>query len=187
MNWVTEISAIVTAVATIFLAIFAKRELGKISSNAEAEFLYKFKTDFFTKNEQELIEAIDGNQLIYDESSGVFTLKNDKAVKLNTYQVDDVLLGHLEDIGQFERLGFLSIDVVYDMFSWYIERTFQNPEIKKYIDLERNAEDGEDIYQDFQSIFKKVKSYGKAKRAGKSIIIWKIKWWAKNRFCKSIE
>ncbi|MGA2467295.1 MAG: hypothetical protein ABSH06_23465 [Thermodesulfobacteriota bacterium] len=49
-------------------------------------------------------------------------------------EIDDFLLGHFEDIGLFEEKGLIDTDMAYEEFSYYIWNTFENEEIKKYID-----------------------------------------------------
>lgn len=48
-------------------------------------------------------------------------------------EIDDFLLGHFEDIGLFEEKGLIDTEMAYEEFSYYILRTFENEEIKKYI------------------------------------------------------
>lgn len=48
-------------------------------------------------------------------------------------EVDDFLLGHFEDIGLFEEKGLIDTEMTYEEFSYYIFETFENPEIKKYL------------------------------------------------------
>jgi uncharacterized membrane protein len=49
-------------------------------------------------------------------------------------EVDDLLLGHFEDIGLFEEKGLIDTEMAYQEFSDCVLETFKNEAIKKYID-----------------------------------------------------
>jgi hypothetical protein len=53
------------------------------------------------------------------------------------YEIDDILLGHFEDIGIFEQSGILDNKMIYEEFAWYIETIYKNREIQRYIEHER--------------------------------------------------
>jgi hypothetical protein len=79
--------------------------------------------------------------------------------------MDDFLLGFFEDIALFERKGFIGRDEVYHHFDWYIDVAWNNPEIQRYIEQQRkDEEDGGDIYEEFEDIAKKMKSYRENKQ-----------------------
>jgi hypothetical protein len=133
---------------------------------------------------------IDQNRVKFTDDSSGFevvetpipeTIKGEVIKKYySEYEVDDLLLGHFDDLGLFERKRFIKIDMVYEMFSWYIERVRDNREIDRYIESQRNDPEhpeDKDIYDNFDYIYKKCKSFGQAKINKKSIWFLKIKWW----------
>ena len=91
-----------------------------------------------------------------------------------TYDIDDELLGHFEDIGNYEKAGLLYIQMVYEGFVSYIESIWENEAIKAYIDWLNS--DGDDVYEGFRYIYNKLKSYSDAKKKKKPLWLWRIEW-----------
>jgi hypothetical protein len=89
----------------------------------------------------------------------------------SSYELDDFLLGHFEDIGLFETKGVIDIEMVYEEFSWYLKASFENCQIQKYMEAL-----GEDFYDKFKYVYKKSESYSEIKEANKAVWLWKIKY-----------
>lgn len=201
--------AYITTITTIFLWIVAYFELEEFNKTTKADFIKRFNTEFFSGRTRELVMLFDCNALDfqlsnidYKESGPAkvfqyFTVneeivkqlplaKKDKEAILDKksysdFEIDDGLLGYIENIGYFEKKGLIDITDVYTSFGWYINVIWNNKEIKKYLEAERKTEkDGDDIYEDFNYIFKKCNSYGKASLGKKYIWWWKIKWFFSN-------
>jgi hypothetical protein len=69
----------------------------------------------------------------------------------STYEIDDLLLGPLEDIASLEDQ--LSFDVIYQFFSYYICRVWENGEIKRYVRGARTERaEAADIYLSSESL-----------------------------------
>ena len=69
----------------------------------------------------------------------------------STYEIDDLLLGPLEDIASLEEQ--LSFDVIYKFFSYYICRVWENGEIKRYVRVARTeGTEVADIYINSESL-----------------------------------
>lgn len=186
--------SLINALLTIILIWVAWGQLDSINNTSSADFLIKFKHDFFTKDARKLIHLIEKDYIdfIEDSEERFFKVKEgeiknsdlDDDLKkellekkaYSAYQVDDFLLGHFEDVGIFEQKGALDIEMVYEEFSWYLETAWENCAIKKYINKSRE-EDGEDIYDKFEYINDKCKSFGKVKLGKESILLWKIRYW----------
>jgi len=173
--------------------LIAWEELEAIKNTNSADFIHKLKNDFFKENTRILITLIDleaikfvkNENIVYfeviEENPKLNSLPNDIRKQLTekkfytVHEIDDFLLGHFEDIGLFEQKGILDIEMVYEEFGWFIEIVFENCEIKKYIKYEREVD--EDIYDKFEYIYHKSKSFGKCKLKNKNKFIWKLKWW----------
>ncbi len=70
----------------------------------------------------------------------------------STADVDDFLLGPLEDMAVLEG-DVLSFDMIYDSFSWYILRSWENEEIQKYFtNARRERKGGSDLYEGLQRV-----------------------------------
>ena len=98
--------------------------------------------------------------------------------KYSAFEIDDDLLGYFEDIGNNESKKLIDIDMIYDTFSWYIKIIWENPAVQEYIKWQRS--EGADIYDGFEYIYNKSKSYGEAKEKKEPLWIWRLKW----RLCK---
>ena len=98
------------------------------------------------------------------------------------WDVDDILLGHFENIGMLEQRGIVDFQMVYDVFSWYLETAWDNEHIKNYIRNERKGSEDDPIdtliYSKFQYIVVKCTEYDGFKN-------WYSKWWWEIRrsFC----
>jgi hypothetical protein len=68
----------------------------------------------------------------------------------STCEIDDLVLGRLEDLGALEadERNLISFDLIYDFFSWYIRRTWGNEEIRRYVHGARTErEEAGDLYK----------------------------------------
>jgi hypothetical protein len=159
----------ILAILTLLLFVIAWWQLGKISKTSSADFIHKFKIDFFTEDTRKLIMLVDKKCLIFkndfipyfevridrfpDEIKSVEVIKSATDKKIYTgYEVDDFLLGHFEDLGILRSKGIIDIDMIYESFDWYIEKAWENEEIQKYIEVLKK-EEGSDIYENFRDIY----------------------------------
>ena len=129
-------------IATLFLAWVGWRQLVSINKTSKADFIHKFKKDFFREKTTILIILFDNELLEYERDKSYFKFEEDnmrKSLKgedfknsliqafgyfktaFNCYEIDDLLLGHFEDLGLFERHGMIDIDMVYELYDWYNE------------------------------------------------------------------
>ncbi len=94
------------------------------------------------------------------------------------WEIDDLLLGHFENLGMFEQKGIIDFQTVYDEFSWYIETAWKNEYIKEYIRYLREDDSTERIevayFNQFQYIALKCIEYEKLEKK-RSIWWWKIR------------
>jgi hypothetical protein len=92
------------------------------------------------------------------------------------YEMSDLVLFHLENIGLFEEKGLIDIEMVYELFSYYIEFAYENCEIKKYIQAARSEPHNDDAWRKFEYIYHKCKCFQRAKERNKAIWLWKIRY-----------
>ncbi|MEN3038818.1 MAG: hypothetical protein ABDI07_06665 [Candidatus Kryptonium sp.] len=195
----------ITAIITTLLIAITLLQLINMQNTSSADFIHRLKKDFFeNENTQHLIALIDNHLLKFSVSSSndiaYFTIWDEKIKYLpddikeyfikkklySLYEIDDYLLGHFEDIGLFEKKGVLDIEMVYEEFDWYIELVYENEEIQKYITYLREKEEKlVDVYDNFEYIYKKCKSYGEAKRNNKNLLLWRIKFWLHTKLFKT--
>lgn len=177
----------IIAAATLLLAFIAWTQLRKTNQISAADFSHRFKNDFFNENTQHLFMLFEYDLMIFrreavknsdDEfpyfeidqakldSNPIFSIFLTEIKNSYTaYEIDDLLLGHFEDLGLFCKKGLMDIGSIYEGFDYYIEAIHGNQQITNYICWQTEQENGRDIYDNFDYIFKKVKYYGKRKEA----------------------
>jgi len=100
------------------------------------------------------------------------------------WEIDDLLLSPLEDVGMLEDCGIINFQMVYSGFSYYLATVLDYREIKKYINNMRNDVNiGSNkaqsfIYGNAQYIAKKCQEYDDLHSG-----ICKWLWLIKRQFC----
>ncbi len=197
------VGSVLAAFFAAFLVWVAWEELGKISKTSSADFIHRVDNDFFTHETRILVSLIDCGALEFNdkaESSDdievrpYFEINQDKLKKsklpeeviqrlsekkyYSTWEIDDLLLGHFENIGMLEQKRVVNFQMVYDVFSWYLETIWKDDHIKKYITYCRNGEKASRIdtvfYNQFQYIVTKCLEYD-ALHSGLCLWWWKFK------------
>lgn len=168
-----------TGIFTALLALIAYYQLRSLAKTSKADFIHKFKHDFFTSDTRKLFMKVDLGQIKFIENGKPPYFKDTTNQEhITTYEIDDLLLGHLEDLGTFEKNGVIDIDMLYELFDYYISKSWKNEEIKNYMEYSGDKE----IYCNFTYIYKKCKSFGEAKRRNDNLFLWRMTWKLKN-FC----
>jgi hypothetical protein len=155
----------VIAIFTVLLWWTAWGQLKKLNRTSSADFIIKFKQDLFTEQHRAIFRCIEDGALQYNGKS--FKITDPSSAEggrdMSVYDMDDYL-GHFEDLGLLEQEKIVSIEMVYELFSFYIEASWENPEIARYVNDERKRDGGEDIYDKFQYIHGRCKKFGESKR-----------------------
>ena len=176
------------------------KQLSGINRVSKADFLKKFDTEFFNEKTKFFMLLIDYNALVfkikeiaYGEDIPTKSLpyflvdfKIAKQLELHKgeanlqeyytgFDIDDCLLGYFENIGCYEKDRLISIQGVYDNFDWYIQKVWTNSAIISYVSNQRETE-GSDIFENFEYIYDKCRSFGEAKANKTWIWWWRIKW-----------
>ena len=81
----------------------------------------------------------------------------DEITFISSYEMDDFILMHLEDLGFLYKKGEMGIEDINQLFGYYIVIVWENPEIKKYIDWVREVDS--DIYSNFEHLYHSLKIY----------------------------
>ena len=179
------LGGMLAAGATLILACIAWKQLGGIAETASADFIVKLKRDFFTDETRILIQLLDNDWLTFvsaarssgHERDDYFVVE--EAAILNsalhdtiksrlmqplvysTYDLDDLVLGHFEDVGLLLQKRVLRLEMVYEEFSPYLGITWENREIQKYIGQERLATS--DTYDKFEYAYQRCQRFERAK------------------------
>jgi hypothetical protein len=165
---------LLASIVTFALFAIAYLQLGGLARTASAEFVVKLKQDVFTREMRTLFQLVENEWLTLkgiDEDNRYFSVETEKidnsglpgelkaALKsrlfYSEYEIDDLLLGHFEDIGLLVKKEVLAFDMVYEEFSYYIELVGRNVEIRKYMALQ-NTEDPT-LYSNFLSIYEQCR------------------------------
>jgi hypothetical protein len=179
------------ALFSLLLVFVGWQQLGKIHTTSNADLLHKLKGDFFREETRILIHLIYNDFIeFFVEDTGpdeiaVCYFKVDvdainksklpaeikeyltKKMSYTTYEMDDYVLGHFEDIGLFWEKGVLDIDLIYEEFADYIETVYESKMFKEYLTYINEPEENEqlenDYYDKFECIYHQCKLYGKRK------------------------
>jgi len=173
-----------------FLVWVAWEQLGNLGKISSADFIHRLNGEFFTSNTRKLLNLIDCEALEFKQNNQAesgndsevqpyFQVNKDKINKTklpkdlkrslnkrehySVWEVDDLLLGHFEDIGRLEQRRIVDFQSVYDVFSWYLESVWDNDAIKEYIQWSRDDDKAnridQAIYSQFQYIAIKCLEY----------------------------
>jgi hypothetical protein len=174
---VAAFAAIVAAFATILAVFVAWYELGRTRKTTRADFAKRFVESFFTGETRGLFGLLMNSALEFEvlEIKGndgkkidelpFFKIKKDVAHQLkgvidagpektgySAFEIDDLLLGHLDDIGWYERHDLIDLETIREMFGYYIFECNQNKEIQKY--LKERCNKGK--YENFKRLAGKI-------------------------------
>jgi hypothetical protein len=168
--------SMVTALATIVLICVAYWQLRSLARTSRSDFVYRLKSDFFTDEARRLICLAEHDMLKFHDAGKIpyFEIVGQGAVgvadrlkelgvegkTVSVYLVDDKLLGPLEDIGVLEKLGLVSLEEVYEVFVTYIEICVESAGLKEYLAWSRKDPDDEDVYDNLNRLYKKLKAKG---------------------------
>lgn len=199
------LGSLLGAVFAAFLVWVAWEQLSNLGKTSSADFVHKIDNDFFTGETRRLLSLIDCAVLEFKPNNEVESpddaksqpyfevnlgkldktnlpdhLKQDLGKKkyYSAWEVDDLLLGHFENLGMLEQRSVVDFQLVYDEFSWYIETAWKDEHIKEYIRYLR-ADDKSDridvaYFNQFQYIAIKCLEYGNL-HGGPCMWWWKFK------------
>jgi hypothetical protein len=142
----------------------------------DANFILRRADQFFRPETRTVFHLIEDDYLLFKEKTPLrnayFLLDEQKITCLHddvkerflskrvysTYEIDDLILGPLEDLGTLEAKKLISFDMIYAFFSYYICRVWENGEIKRYVHAARTERKGAgDIYVYSEALAKRCK------------------------------
>ncbi len=173
-----------TAIFTLLLAAVAYFQLNESNrterekTKIEAEqFLQKLKSDFFTKDERDLMILLEMNALKFkviknDSGYDLAIFEKNIPSKFSEYtnaispsrgfyystEIDDFLLSHFEDLGKMNKEGLIDSYNIDQDFGYYISTCYENSAIKEYLEWIKSDKNDKDLYQNFDFIYKKLNS-----------------------------
>jgi hypothetical protein len=163
-----------TAIATVVLAWVAFAQLGGLAETSRADFVFRLKSEFFNDKSRRLIFLIEEDLLTFvgEGESGYFVIKNFSSdetrtqirhlgfeqEKIPSQEVDDLILGILEDVGMFQRKGVIEIEDVYVIFDTYVMDCIENPAIQRYLEFSRKGRGNKDVWAEFRLLARRLKA-----------------------------
>lgn len=183
INWI-EISTFFSTTATLLLVAFTYLQVSRYRESMKADFAHKIKIDFFNDSERTLMFLFNNDLLKFtiftdkDSSTSFSYFKLDKvnakhfqndSIKLlpnikesySTYEVEDYLLNHFEDLNMYRKNGIIGPEYLYNGFAWYVESVFENKDIQKLLDWLNTGTGLNDSYIGFREIYQFFQEYRK--------------------------
>jgi hypothetical protein len=147
------------AAVAAFIAIgIAIHELKSTRETTRADFAKRFVDSFFTRDTRELLTLLMNSALEFEvlkikdkegkqiDSLPYFKINEDIARQLHgiiennqqktgysAFEMDDLLLGHFEDIAWYEGRKLIDLETIREMFGYQILACYENAEIQKYL------------------------------------------------------
>ncbi len=148
---------LIGAVVTLVLALIALRQLFDISLTSKSDFLLRLKRDFFTSETRVLMHLIENDYLEFSDTDkeSYFVVKisplpaDAKSIEedllrktadrpngktaYSSFEMDDLILGQLDDVGMLEERRILDPWMVESVFGYYIRLVMNGPAVRDYL------------------------------------------------------
>ncbi len=167
--------------ATVVLVGVAWSELNTLNKSTKANFWLKLDKRFFTPEMNEIFTLlrygvlkfkvatvkkkgdypyfeIEENQI---KKLKIPILQRERIVRKKYFapeEIDDYLLGILEDASRMVEKGLITLDEIDHAFSWYIEQTCKNPAIQEYVKHIRQYYNDETLYEQLEKMYKQLEN-----------------------------
>jgi hypothetical protein len=165
--------AMVAAVATVVLLFLAWRQLRSLAKTSRSDFLYRLKSDFFTKEARQLVFLANEDllqfhiepdipyfEIVERNNPGVSERLKELDIEeksISIYSVDDVLFGPMEDIAVFEKLKLIGLNEVYEVFGEYVNICVNSPGLKEYLKWSTEGPENADVWENLLNLYGKLK------------------------------
>jgi hypothetical protein len=180
LSRIALVAGLISSAGTIIALLFAGIQLNNSNSIRNADFAFRFKNDFFTEQTNNLIVLIDNDlirfNVINDSVNKIeFAYFDVDTIKIKTltekfkdtfvkktypaYEIDNYLLNHLDDLGEYCKKGMIDIDYVNEGFGYYIECVYNNDQIKQYLHWLESDPKSKGSYKYFGYIYDQLKIY----------------------------
>jgi hypothetical protein len=169
----------IAAIAAMAAIVVAYVELNSVRKTTRADFAKRFIDSFFTPetrtlftllensalefrvliikddngNEVERLPYLEIKRKIVDQMKGIVQIDEERK-GYSAFEIDDLLLGHCEDVGWYEKRGLIDFETVEQTFGEYIRACRENESITKYL----ADKDTEGKYEYFRYIYNRVKN-----------------------------
>jgi hypothetical protein len=151
------VGGLIGAIVTLVLALIALRQLFNISLTSKSDFLLRLKRDFFTSETRVLMHLIENDYLDFRDTDkeSYFVVKigplpaDAKSIEedllrktterpngktgYSSFEMDDLVLGQLDDVGMLEDMRVLDPWMVESVFGYYIRLVMTGPAVQDYL------------------------------------------------------
>jgi hypothetical protein len=164
----------VSGLATVILLLVAWKQLSALVRSSRADFVFRLKSEFFSEETRRLIHLIENDLIGFVKKSDdtyYFVIKDFasdevqeklkhmgfKGEIITSQEIDDLILGILEDVGMFQRNGRLELEDVYCIFSTYVKMCSENDAIREYLKFSRKGRGNKDVWVEFRLLADRLK------------------------------
>jgi len=121
---VVSFATLITSTATLATVAFLAYQIYYTRKQTHADFMFKLNEAFFFRSPSKgIIRALEEGENILKQNRGNFS----------EVDVDD-FLGLIELMDRYRKQGVLATGDIDSMFGYYIEKAYENEEIKKYVE-----------------------------------------------------
>lgn len=172
--------ALIGSFVTSALVLIGVWQVIKIANTASADFVLRKTEQFFRDETRLLLHLIDSDYLIFKRNSNFNEsyflvdearikqsdlhdlLKTDllKRLAFSAYEIDDLLLGPLEDLGYLESVGTIDFKLIDNTFGFYLEKIMDNPAVSDYVIAHKQAY-SEQSWEHVKRLYETVKEQAK--------------------------
>jgi hypothetical protein len=157
---------LVTAFATVGLLAVGWYQLKKFNKTTRADFAHRLNKDLLggdlatLKRIHEILKCLDSGQVIFKKEkdrTAYFYLMGSDVSCFSSYELNDLILGPLENVASFEKRKAIDVSLAYDVSSSYLFKILRYEVVKEYIDWLR--EEDLDIYVGLTEMHEKFKEH----------------------------
>jgi hypothetical protein len=169
----------ITGVATVWIVFVAYTQLVVSNATSKADFIRRFTIEGRGENITDLMTLILGNAITYNVEGQFFNIdektvrklgiderKKTQLIKRQRYSQDEIsswLLGWYEEMASFEKNDIITLDYVYDNFSFNLRELWKKIEIQKYVTSinEKETDNGgiPDLFEGVKMLVSKLENY----------------------------
>ncbi len=174
---IIDLIAVLIALASLVTVYF---QIQINTKTVKADFIYRLKNDFYSKKSMLILFFIEKDLITFTESNKVcesyFAIK-EKEVKelpiqfkvfinfaeksnyaIHIQEMDNFVLGYLEDIGEFYDRKIFDIKYISNAFGYYIIKVLENKAIDKYLKWDREEKYCQNDYKLFEKLAKEIQN-----------------------------
>jgi hypothetical protein len=155
MEVARTIPEIITATATVAVAVIALWQLTKFTNQIKADFTYRIYKDLLDW----LKDHKQAREWIFNPAGKKLKLYYDK------WEFDD-FLGYFVALWSLKEKKLVDKKIIYDLLSDYLISAYEanDKELKSYIEQMRKDERKPDLYIEINKLYEEMKNYEKRER-----------------------